>query len=97
MIDAKTKTSGDMRLTIKEVIDEHSIKVKEDIDGDQVFVMGEYVDDFTFLRKEAIFTIATAALQEVDRQQQADKARITALEHSVQILINEIQALKSHK
>jgi hypothetical protein len=42
------------------------------------------VDDFVFLKKEAIFTIATAALQEVDRQQQADKARIVELETQLQ-------------
>jgi hypothetical protein len=86
-------------VTIMEVIDDHSIRVEEDltdmtgafdeeteevVSGNQIFVYGEEVDDFVFLKKEAIFTIATAALQEVDRQQQADKARIVELETQLQ-------------
>jgi hypothetical protein len=57
--------------------------------GNQLFVYGQQVDDFVFLKKEAIWTIATAALQEVDRQLQAEKAkvadllaRVTALENA---------------
>jgi hypothetical protein len=45
------------------------------------------------LDTDTIFTVATAALQEVDRQQQADKARIAELEATVaaqQLLINDI-------
>jgi hypothetical protein len=58
-----------------------------------VFVYGQEVNDFYNLDKNAIFTVATAALQEVDRQQQADKARIAELEATVatqQSLINDI-------
>jgi hypothetical protein len=57
--------------------------------GNQLFVFGQEVDDFIFLKKEAIWTVATAALQEVDRQLQAEKAkvadllaRVTALENA---------------
>jgi hypothetical protein len=88
---------------LEEVIDEHSIRVKEDLTdwigsvdetgnvvaGNQLFVYGQEVDDFVFLKKEAIWTVATAALQEVDRQLQAEKAkvadllaRVTALENA---------------
>jgi hypothetical protein len=88
-------TSGDMRLTIEEIIDEHSIKVKEDIEGEQVFVIGEYIDDFTFLKKDYIWTVATSALQEVDRQQQLDKARIATLEEQINNLIQIVNANNS--
>ena len=50
----------------------------------RVWVFGEEVNDFHHLDKNAIFTIATAALHEVDRQQQADKARIVELETQLQ-------------
>jgi hypothetical protein len=57
--------------------------------GAQLFVYGQEVDDFIFLKKESIWTVATAALQEVDRQLQAEKdkvadliARVTALENT---------------
>jgi len=79
---------------IVEVIDDHTIRVDEDLTdmtgvvegetGDKIFVYGEEVDDFVHIRKEAIFTIATAALQEVDRQLQADKMRIVELETQIQ-------------
>ncbi|NBO70868.1 tail fiber domain-containing protein [bacterium] len=58
-----------------------------------VFIYGQEVHDFYNLDKNSIFTVATAALQEVDRQQQADKARIAELEATVasqQSLINDI-------
>jgi predicted nucleic acid-binding Zn-ribbon protein len=63
--------------------------------GDQIFVYGQEVDDFNFLKKESIFTIATAALQEVDRQQQADKARIATLESQVAALLTRVEALEN--
>ena len=54
--------------------------------GNQLFVYGQQVDDFVFLKKESIFTVATSALQEVDRQQQADKVRIADLESRIEAL-----------
>jgi len=46
----------------------------------QLFIYGQEVDDFVFLKKEAIFTVATSALQEVDRQLQAEKAKVVSPE-----------------
>ena len=48
-----------------------------------LFVYGQYVNDLHILHHDTIYTVATAALQEVDRQQQADKARIAELEATV--------------
>ena len=58
-----------------------------------LFVYGQYVYDLHILDHDTIYTVATVALQEVDRQQQADKARIAELEATVaaqQSLINDI-------
>jgi len=58
-----------------------------------LFIYGQYVNDFHILDYDTIYTVATAALQEVDRQQQADKVRIAELETTVaqqQSLINDI-------
>jgi hypothetical protein len=58
-----------------------------------LFVYGQYVYDLHILDHDTIYTVATAALQEVDRQQQADKVRIAELEAKVseqQSLINDI-------
>jgi hypothetical protein len=64
-------------------------------DGENVFVYGEIVDDFHFLDKNAIFTVATAALQEVDRQQQADKQRIATLESQLASVLARLDALEN--
>jgi hypothetical protein len=43
-------------------------------------LVGKEVNDFHGIDKDAIFTVATAALQEVDRQLQAEKAKVAKLE-----------------
>ena len=69
--------------------DENSIKLTDT----EYFVFGQEVDDYKILNNDTISMVATAALQEVDRQQQVDKARIAELEATVasqQTLINDI-------
>jgi len=61
------------------------IQVNPDIseyvgDNNEIFVYGQEVNDFNLLKKESIFTVATAALQEVDRQLQAEKVKTATLE-----------------
>ena len=78
------KDDAEHFVNITEVVDEHNVRVDEDLsewtEGDKIFVYGQQVDDFVFLKKEAIFTIATSALQEVDRQLQSEKAKVASLE-----------------
>jgi hypothetical protein len=75
-------------INIAEVVDEHSVRVDEDLSNDKIFVYGQQVDDFVYLQKDAIWTVATSALQEVDRQLQAEKARNDALEARISALEN---------
>jgi hypothetical protein len=70
-------------VVIKAIIDTQNIEIEEKITNDGLFVYGHSVDDILQIDHNAIFTVATAALQEVDRQQQADKARIAELEATV--------------
>jgi len=91
---------------LAEVIDEHTIRVEEDlsawigsldesgnvVSGNQLFVYGQEVDDFVFLKKESIWTVATSALQEIDRQQQADKLRIAELEKQLASVLERLDA-----
>ena len=85
-------------INIEEVIDEHSVRVDEDLtewsEDDKIFVYGQQVDDFVFLQKDAIWTVATSALQEVDRQLQIEKARNDELQVRLQALEARIQALE---
>ena len=59
--------------------------------GGQLFVWGQKVDDFHHLNKDYIWTVATAALQEVDRQLQAEKTRNDALESRILALENKLK------
>ena len=76
---------------VKEVIDDKSLRVENDLseiscmteegsEGKYINVRGERVDDFLHLNKDAIWTVATSALQEVDRQLQAEKEKVASLE-----------------
>ena len=85
-------------INIEEVIDEHSVRVDEDLtewsEDDKIFVYGQQVDDFVFLQKDAIWTVATSALQEVDRQLQIEQARNDELQVRLQALEARIEALE---
>ena len=74
------KDDKEQVLNIVNVVDKHSVRVDEDLSDDKRFVYGQQVDDFIYLKKEAIWTVATAALQEVDRQLQAEKEKVRMLE-----------------
>ena len=53
-----------------------------------IFLYGREVDDFHRLDKAQIFAVGMSALQEVDRQLQAEKAKISALEARISALEN---------
>ena len=48
--------------------------------GNNILVRGEKVDDFLSISKKYLWTISTSALQQVDSELQAEKARNDALE-----------------
>ena len=72
-------------LKIISIIDSHSLSVKlpDDIIPEQVFIHGQVVDNFITIDKSYISTITTSALQEIDRQLQAEKAKNVLLENKI--------------
>ena len=54
----------------------------------EVFIYGQEVDNKHILIKDRIFSVGISALQEVDRQLQAEKAKISALEARIIALEN---------
>lgn len=82
-------------VTLKSIINEHVFEIEEPIEQvfnylgkniqhqNKVFVYGKKIDDFRTLNKDAIFTIATAALQEVDRELQSTIESLSNLESQV--------------
>jgi len=77
----------------EEVIDNYT-KTTTIYPGTQLFVYGQEVDDFIFVKKDAIWTVATAALQEVDRQLQAEKAKTATLETQLVSVLARLDALE---
>jgi len=61
----------------------------------EAFVHGQKVNDFHTLDKNSIFTLAASALQEVDRQQQADKTEIAQLKTQVTTLETKVTSLET--
>jgi hypothetical protein len=53
--------------------------VSEPIAFNKCFVYGQEVNDFNAVDKNAIFTVATSALQEVDREVQDLKTLVNSL------------------
>ena len=54
------------------------------------------VDDFHTLKKDAVWTISTAALQQVDRELQEEKETTAELETQLAALSVRIEALKNN-
>ena len=84
------------------VLDDFTIRLAEplppgvvDVGGNgdgRVFVLGQRVANFCALDKAAIFSVGIAALQEVDRQQQSNVARIAALESNLEAALQRLDA-----
>ena len=83
-------------LSIKSVLNSKQLEIEEDDEfkalleeseiADEIFVWGQTVDDFHSIDKNYIFTVATAALQEVDRQLQTEKEKVKSLEERLAAL-----------
>ena len=94
------KSNKRIEKDIDEIIDEKSFTVKTPFDKnelieDKIFVYGQQVDDFHSIDKNAIFTIATAALQEVDREYQITKQEVIDLKTENADLKSRVASLES--
>lgn len=75
-------------------IDPHTLQISGTIeridDNDTVFVVGQIVENFNRIKKDYISTVTTAAVQELDRQLTAEKAKTATLEAKVATLESEM-------
>ena len=92
---------------IKDIVNSTTIELYEELPSslyvynestgkNQCFVFGQFINNFNMLDKNAIWTVAAAATQEIDRQQQADKVRIAELESNVSSLPSEVSSLQAN-
>ena len=63
-------------------------------DGTKAVIYGEIVDDFHCIDESQIFTITTAAVQELDRQLEAEKAKTALLQQQMTDVISRLIALE---
>ena len=103
-IRLKCIDGNDKEVSIVEVIDETKIRVNEDlsecigavdedgnvVSGNQIFVYGEEVDDFVFLKKEVFIPICVSSIQELDRRLEAEKTKVADLMARVEALENNV-------
>jgi cytoskeletal protein CcmA (bactofilin family) len=77
-------------VTLDKIINNSSFTIKEplldsDLSDNKIFVFGQEVNDFHILSKETVFTVATAALQEVDKE--LEKTKIVVYDISMNMPI----------
>jgi hypothetical protein len=73
---------------VREIVNSNTFRVYGTISNYRYFVYGQQVNNFRNLNKDSIFTVGIAAMQEIDRQLQDTKTRLSNLETIVQNLVN---------
>jgi hypothetical protein len=81
-------------VTIKEVIDEKTIRINEEIEDEYVFVYGQEVNDFHLVEKNAIFTLTTSAVKQLDKELQETKQIVRNQQDEINALKEEMRQLK---
>ena len=98
LINCKTTSILDKRSFLMDVTDSKMVDASGNLvleaDGGY-FLHGQEVDDFHNLDKQAIFTVVTAAVQDMDRKQQADEVQIQAQEAKIAQLESKNAALEA--
>lgn len=97
-----TNVTGKMKLydemnrgrivTVENFVSPTSFIIQEDLQDTEYFVYGQQVTDFHTLNKDSIYTIATAAIQELDRK--LDSTQST-LQSTINALTERITALEN--
>ena len=87
LIDSNDKT---IYVTIKNKINNTSFSINEILENEEYFIYGEEVNNYHSLNKDSIFTITTAAVQEIDRTIIEQKNKIENLENENQQLKDQI-------
>lgn len=88
-----------IEITIKNILDEKHLEIEptDELETScELFIFGQIVNNFNTIDKNYIFTIATAALQETDRQPQAEKAKTAILEARMLLLESRMNKIDNH-
>ena len=90
------QSNNEIKCKTTAILDKRSFLMDTKIIKDgEYFLYGQEIDDFHALDKNAIFTVVTAAVQDIDRKQVLDEAKIAALEQQVASLQTQVASLQS--
>ena len=78
-------------IELEKAIDPNDV-IDPDTNTSYVFVIGQEVNDFHSLNKNAIWTVTAAATQEIDRQLQAEKQKVANLESQLASVLQRLAA-----
>ena len=95
-LDIRTLSSTENKNIVTIIsIDNKTIEISGNIehipDTDEVWLYGQQVNNFNTIKKDYIFTVNVAATQEIDRQLQAEKAKVAALETQLADVLTRLQ------
>ena len=99
VINIITDKDKDLKCNVLSFSESNVITIENTGDFSNVtnaFIKGEQISDFHHLNKDAIWAVSTAALQEVDRQLQAEKTKVATLETQVANLLARVTALENN-
>ena len=99
VINIITDEDKDLKCNVLSFSENNVITIENTGDFSNVtnaFIKGEQVSNFHHLNKDAIWAVSTAALQEVDRQLQTEKAKVSTLETQVANLLARVTALENN-
>jgi hypothetical protein len=90
----ETEGGNGNRYNIKEVFSDYFV-IDKDIDADEAFVYGYYVNDLHTLNKDYIFTLNVCATQELHRRIEAHNVVIKSYEDRIKDLETKMERLLS--
>jgi len=99
-IKAISRSGSELILIVSEINDEKTFLVDEYTDDDfsvdnLIFIYGQEIEDFNNLDKNAIFTITTAALKQVDMELQNTKKTVEQQKIQIKTLESQIKIINA--
>jgi hypothetical protein len=88
-------SNNEIITTITKIINDKTFQISSDLAMSDIFVFGQEIQDFYGLEKDQIFTITTAAVQEIDTIVQAQQETIISLEAKNIDLENRLSAIEA--
>ena len=99
VINIITDEDKDLKCNVLSFSENNVITIENTGDFSNVtnaFIKGEQINDFHHLNKDAIWAVSTAALQEVNKQLQSEKEKVSTLETELAKLLARVTALENN-